>query len=355
MLELQTWATVSGSVLSFFSSAVSLEFDVVTQHPDSVKKGKQRVQVPCSPQLPEEEPFLRGPALELVATVLKEPDPIQPSANSSPVLKTKPPLKPGFLSHPPSCDCSLCASPALSAVCLRWVLVTAGLRLATGHEAQGLDLLQAVLKGCPAATKRFTQRLQASLKHKSPPSSVPSLFDEIMAQVYTHLALGYLKQTSEKSLGKVLTLGLKFVATRLQSLEFWRASLLLVQALAKLASSSCCATQHFASTWGWHPPLTKSPTVLEPSKIRRQKCSGRGRRPVASAPQPLHNTSQKGLEEAAPPCTPKPPGRARQAGRRVPFTIFEEDHPTKSRPDVPLAPRVHRRAQTRLKVRQDCV
>ncbi|XP_051016383.1 separin [Acomys russatus] len=333
----------------------STEFDAVTQHPDSVKKvhmkkGKHRAPVPCSPQLPEEEPFLRGPALELVATVLKEPDPVQRSGNSSPVLKTKPPPKPGFLSHSPSCDCLLCASPALSAVCLRWVLVTAGLRLATGHKAQGLDLLQAVLKGCPAATKRFTQRLEALLKHKPPSSSVPSLFDEITAQVYTHLALECLNQTSEKSLEKVLTLGLKFVATRLHFLEFWRASLLLVQALAELASFSCCTTQHFASTWGWHPPLTKSPTVLEPSKIQRQKCSGRSRRPIASAPPHLQNSSQSGLEEEVPPCTPKPPGRARQAGPRVPFTIFEEAHPTKSKADVPLAPRVHRRAQTRLKV-----
>lgn len=320
-----------------------------------MQKGKQRAQVPRSPQLPEEEPFLRGPALELVATVPREPGPIQPSANSSPVLKTKLPPKPGFLSHSPSCDCSLCASPGLSAVCLRWMLVTAGLRLATGHKAQGLDLLQLVLKGCPAATKRLTQRLQASLKHTAPPSANLSLFDEIMAQVYTHLALEYLNQMSEKSLGKVLTLGLKFVAARIQSLEFWQAGLLLVQALAKLASFSCCGTQLFASTWGWQPPLIKSPKVVEPSKIRRQKCSGRGLRRIASAPPPLHNSAQKGLEEEGPPCTPKPPGRARQAGARVPFTIFEEVHPTKSKPDVPLAPRVHRRAQTRLKVSRGCV
>ncbi|XP_051045973.1 separin [Phodopus roborovskii] len=333
----------------------STEFSSMTQHPDSVKKvrmqkGKQQTQVPCSPQLPEEEPFLRGPALELVATVLKEPGPVQPSTNSSPVLKTKPPPNPGFLSHSPACDCLLCASPVLSAVCLRWVLVTAGSKLAMGHKAQGLDLLQAVLKGCPATTKRFTQNLQASLKHSAPPSSVPSLFDELMAQVYTHLAMECLNQTSEKNLGKVLASGLKFVATRIQYLEFWRANLLLVQALAKLASFSCCTSELFASTWGWQPPLVKSPTVLEPTKIRRQKCSGQRCQQIASAPPPLHNISQKGLEEDGTPCTPKPSGRARQAGPRVPFTIFEEVHSTKSKPEVPLAPRVHRRVQTRLKV-----
>ncbi|EGV95374.1 separin isoform X1 [Cricetulus griseus] len=333
----------------------STEFGGVTQHPDSVKKvhmqkRKQQAQVPCSPQLPEEEPFLRGPALELVATVLKEPGPVQPSTNSSPVLKTKPPLNPGFLSHSPTCDCLLCASPVLSAVCLRWVLVTAGSKLAMGHKAQGLDLLQAVLKGCPATAKRFTQNLQASLNHRTPPSSVPSLFDELIAQVYTHLAMECLNQTSEKNLGKVLASGLKFVATRIQYLEFWRANLLLIQALAKLASFSCYTSQLFASTWGWQPPLVKSPTVLEPTKNRRQKCSGQGRRQIASAPPLLHNMSQKGLEEDGTPCTPKPSGRARQAGPRIPFTIFEEVHSTKSKPEVPLAPRVRRRVQTRLKV-----
>lgn len=332
---------------------------MVTQHTDSVKKvhtqkGKHKAQVPCSPALPAEEPFLKGPALELVATVLKEPGPIQSSGNSSPVLKTKPPPNPGFLSHVPSCDCLLCASPVLSAVRLRWVLVTAGVRLATGQKAQGLDLLHVVLKGCPAATKHFTQSLQASLNHKTTPSCVPSLFDEIMAQVYTHLALECLNQTSEKSLGKVLASGLKFVATRIQCLEFWQANLLLVQALAKLAHFSCCTTELFASSWGWQPSLIKSQPVLEPAKIQRQKCSGRGRRQVASAPPPLHNSSQKGLEEEGLPCTPKPPGRTRQACPRVPFTIFEEVHPTKSKLQVPLAPRVHRRAQTRLKVRRDC-
>ncbi|XP_041501970.1 separin isoform X2 [Microtus oregoni] len=333
----------------------STEFGGVTQHPDSVKKvhmqkGKQQAQVSCCPQLPEEEPFLRGPALELVATVLKEPGPTQPSANSSPVLKTKPPPNPGFLSHSPTCDCLLCSSPVLSAVCLRWVLVTAGAKLAMGHKAPGLDLLRAVLKGCPATTKRFTQNLQASLKHRTPPTPVPSLFDELMAQVYTRLALECLNQTPEKSLGKVLAMGLKFVATRIQYLEFWRANLLLIQALAKLASFSCCTSQLFASTWGWQPPLVQSPIVLKPSKIRRQKCSGRGRRQAASALPPVCNISQKGLEEDGLPCTPKPPGRARQAGPHVPFTIFEEVYTTKSKPEVPLAPKVHRRAQTRLKV-----
>ncbi|XP_058598610.1 separin isoform X1 [Neofelis nebulosa] len=331
------------------------EFGGLAQHLDSVKKvhlqkGKQQTRVHRPPELPEEEPFLRGPALELVATVAKEPGPVAPSTNSSPVLKAKPQPSPGFLTHLPTCDCLLCASPVLSAVCLRWALVTAGVRLALGHQAQGLDLLQVVLKGCPAATERLTQALQTTLNHKAPPSPVPSLLDEILAQAYTQLALEGLSRPSHKSLGKVLESGLKFVAARVPHLEPWRASLLLIRALAKLAGLNCCTTQLFASSWGWQPPSVKPSPGSEPSKPRSQKLSGRGRQRAASSTQPLHNTSLKSLEGGGLPCTPKPPGQVRPAGTRVPFTVFEEVLPTKSKPEVPKAPRVQQRVQTRLKV-----
>ncbi|XP_003405097.2 separin isoform X2 [Loxodonta africana] len=322
------------------------KFGGPAQHPDSVKKvhpqkGKQQAGVSCPPELLEEELFLRGPALELVATVAKEPGPTAPSTISSPILKTKPQASPGFLSHPPTCDCSLCASPVLSVVCLRWALVTAGVRLAMGHQAQGLDLLQTVLKGCPAATKRLAQALQASLNHRAPPDL--SLLDEILAQAYTQLALESLSQPSDKSLGKILESGLKFVAARIPLLEPWRASLLLTQALAKLAGLNCCTTQLFASFWGWQPPVIKTPPASEPSKTQSKKH-------LTSATLPVHNTSLKGLEGGGPPCTPKPLGRVRQAGPRIPFTVFEEVFPMKSKPEVPKAPRVRQKVQTRLKV-----
>ncbi|KAM9072324.1 separin [Megaptera novaeangliae] len=331
------------------------EFVGLAQHPDSVKKvhlqkGKQQAWVPHPPELPEEELVLRGPALELVATVAKEPGPVAPSTNSSPILKTKPQPSPGFLTHLPTCDCSLCASPVLSAVCLRWALITAGARLAMGHQAQGLDLLQVVLKRCAAASERLTQALQASLNHKAPPSPVLGFFDEISAQAYAQLALEGLSQLSNKSLEKVLESGLKFVAARIPHLEPWRANLLLVRALAKLAGLSCCTPRLFASSWGWQPPSVKTPAGSEPSKPWSQKHCGRRRQQEVSATLPLSNTSMKGLEGGGPPCTPKPPGRVRQAGPRVPFTVFEEVFLTKSKPEVPKAPRVQQRVQTRLKV-----
>ncbi|KAG8518346.1 Separin, partial [Galemys pyrenaicus] len=326
------------------------EFGGLAQHPDSVKKvhlqkGKSQAPVRHPPELPEEEVFLKGPALELVATVAKEPGPVAPSTNSSPILKTKPQPSPGFLSHLPTCDCSLCASPVLSGICLRWALVTAGLKVAMDHKSQGLDLLHVVLKGCPAAAERLTQALQASLNHKASSSPVPSLFDEILAQAYTQLAQEELSRPSDKSLGKVLESGLKFVAARIPHLEPWRTSLLLIRALAKLTSLSSCTTQLFGSSWGWQPPSLKTLPGSEPSKPQNQKHSGRGRQQVG----PVRNTSQKSLESGGAPCTPKPQGRTRQAGPRVPFTVFEE-LPAKSKPEVPKAPRVRQRVQTRLKV-----
>lgn len=319
-----------------------------------MQKGKPQARVPRPLEPSEEELFLRGPVLELVATVAKEPGPIAPSTNSSPVLKTKPQPSPGFLTHLPTCDCSLCVSPVLSAVCLRWVLVTAGVRLAMGHEAQGLNLLQVVLQGCPAAAERLAQALQASLNRKVASYPVPSLFDEILAQAYTQLAQEGLSRQPSNSLEKVLESGLKFVAARIPHLQPWRASLLLIQALAKLAGLNCCTAQLFASSWGWQPPSIKTPPGSEPSKLRSQKHSRRGRQQGVSATRPPCNPSLKGLEAGGPPCTPKPPGRLRQAGPRVPFTVFEEVSPTKSKPEVPKAPKVQQRVQTRLKVRWDC-
>ncbi|XP_066114711.1 separin isoform X1 [Saccopteryx bilineata] len=339
-------------VLSLLESCT--EFCGLTQHPDSVKKvqlqkGKQQAWVPRPPELPEEELFLRGPVLELVATVAKEPGLIAPSTNSSPILKTKPQPSPGFLTHLPTCDCSLCASPVLSAVCLRWVLITAGVRLAKGCQAQGQNLLQVVLKGCPAATERLAQALKTSLNHKVYPYPIPSLFDEILAQAYTQLAQEGLSWPSD-SLGKVLESGLKFVAARIPHLETWRASLLLIQALTKLAGFSCCTTQLFVSSWGWQPPSIKMPPGPESSKVRSEKHSRQGRQRVVSATLCLRNNSLKGLEGGGLPCTPKPPGRLRQAGPHVPFTVFEEVSPTKCKSEVPKAPKVPQRVQTRLKV-----
>lgn len=329
------------------------EFGGVAQQPNTVKnvnlkKEKLQALKPLPPAPPEEDLFLKGPDLELVATVAKEPGPEAPSTHSSPILKKKPLPSPHFLTHTPTCDCYLCASPILSAVCLRWALVAAKMRITLGQKAQGLELLQFVLKGCPAATERLTQALRASLQPRTPSSSSgPCLFNEILAEAYTQLALEGLNQPSDKSHAKVLESGLKFVAAWKPHLEPCRAALLLIQALTKLAGHSCCTAQLFASSWGWQPPSVKSPPGSE-SKSRSQKHSGQGRQLAPSASQPSGTAFLKFLKTGGIPSTPKFSNWVNQNGPRVPFTVFEEVSPTKFKQEVPKAPRIPQKTQTRL-------
>ncbi|XP_020821918.1 separin [Phascolarctos cinereus] len=332
------------------------EFEGIAQLPDDVKKihpqkGPQQTRAaPCS-ELPEEEPFLKGPALQLVATVDKDPGP----SVSSPVLKTKPQPCPAFLSHLPACNCILCTDPALLAVCLRWVLASAGAELSSGHHAKGLDLLQSVLRRCPGATDRLAQILQATLSQEAPPSPAPRFLEELIAQAYTQLALEGMNHPPDKGLWRILETGLTFVASRTPHLNPWHASLLVAKALALLSSLSCCTTQLFGKAWTWQPSVVKLSQTPKSSKSQSQKLTEEKGEQIASDDLSLHNTSLEDRDErpstalrpTGRPCTPKQPG---QAGPHAPFTVFDEELSTKSKNDLAKAPRVRCRAQTRLKV-----
>lgn len=67
-----------------------------------------------------------------------------------------------------------------------------------------------------------------------------------------------------------------------------------------------------------------------------------------SASQPSRNAFLKFLKTGGTPT--KPLSWVSQNGPRVPFTVFEEVSPTKCKQEVPKAPRVKQKAQTRLKV-----
>ncbi|XP_072510909.1 separin [Notamacropus eugenii] len=332
------------------------EFEGITQLPDNVKKihpqkGPQQTRVlPCS-ELPEEEPFLKGPALQLVATVEKDPG----SLVSSPVLKTKPQPCLVFLSHLPACKCTLCTDPALLAICLRWVLASAGVELSSGHQAKGLDLLQFVLRRCPGAIDHLAQVLQATLSQEVPPSPAPRFLEDLIAQAYTHLALEGINHPPDKGLWGILEAGLSFVASRTPRLNLWHASLLVTKALALTYNLSCCTTQLFGNTWIWQPPVGKLSQTSKASQNQSQKLAGERGKQIASDDLSLHNTSLEDLDaKPSPalwpmgrPCTPKQPG---QAGPHAPFTVFDEELSRKSKLDLAKAPRVRCRTQTRLKV-----
>ncbi|XP_027714178.1 separin isoform X1 [Vombatus ursinus] len=342
-------------VLFLLQSGTEFE-GIAPPPPDNVKKihpqkGQQQTRVaPCS-ELPEEEPFLKGPAMQLVATVDKDPGP----SVSSPVLKTKPQPCPAFLSHSPACNCTLCTDPALLAVCLRWVLASAGAELSSGHQAKGLDLLQSVLRRCRGATDRLAQVLQATLSQEAPPSPAPRFLEDLIAQAYTQLALEGMNHPPDKGLWRTLETGLSFVASRTPHLNPWHASLLVAKALASLSSLSCCTSQLFGNTWTWQPPVVKLSQTSKSSKSQSQKLTGEKGKQIVSDDLSLHNTSLEDLDERPStalrpmgrPCTPKQPG---QAGPHAPFTVFDEELSTKSKNDLAKAPRVRCRAQTRLKV-----
>ncbi|XP_036616254.1 separin [Trichosurus vulpecula] len=332
------------------------EFEGIAQLPDNVKKihphkGQQQTRVPPCSELPEEEPFLKGPALQLVATMEKDPGPLV----SSPVLKTKPPPCPAFLSHLPTCKCTLCTDPALLAVCLRWVLASAGVELSSGHQAKSLDLLQSVLRRCPVATDHLAQVLQATLNQEAPPSPAPRFLEDLVAQAYTQLALEGINHPPDKSLWEILENGLSFVASRTPHLNPWHASLLVAKALASIYNLSCCTTQLFGNIWTQQPPVVKLSQTSKSSKSQSQKLTGEKGKQIASRDLSLHNTSLEDLDERPStalrpmgrPCTPKQPGRA---GSHAPFTVFDEELSTKSKSDLAKAPKVKCRAQTRLKV-----
>ncbi|XP_074081900.1 separin [Macrotis lagotis] len=332
------------------------EFEGIAQLPDNVKKihpqkGQLQTRDPPCSNLPEEEPFLRGPALQLVATVDKDPGPLV----SSPVLKTKPQPLPAFLSHVPACSCILCTDPALVAVCFRWMLVCAGVEVSSGHQAKGLDLLQSVLRRCPGATDRLAQVLQATLSQETPPSPAPRFLEDLMAQAYTQLALEGINHPPDKGLWETLETGLSFVSSRTPHLNSWHASLLVAKSLASLTNLSCCTTQFFGNTWTWQPSMVKLSQTSKSSKSQSQKLTGEKGKQIVSEDLSLHNTSLEDLQKrpsavsrpTGRPCTPKQPG---QAGPHVPFTVFDEELSTKSKSDLAKAPRLRCRAQTRLKV-----
>ncbi|XP_043823033.1 separin [Dromiciops gliroides] len=332
------------------------EFEGIARLPDNMKKihpqkGQQQARAPSCSGLPEEEAFLKGPALQLVATVDKDPGPLV----SSPVLKIKPQSSPAFLSHLPACTCTLCTDPALSVVCLRWALASAGVELSSGHQAKGLDLLHSVLTRCWGATDHLAQVLQTTLSQEALPSPAPRFLEDIIAQAYTQLTLEGINHPPDKGLWGILETGLSFVASRTPHLNFWHASLLVAKALAAISHLSCCTTQLFANTWTWQPPVVKLPQTSKSSKSQSQKLTGEKGKQIVSDDLSLNNTSLEDRDERPSavlwpigrPCTPKQPGRA---GPHAPFTVFDEELSTKNKPDLAKAPRVRCRAQTRLKV-----
>ncbi|KAM6038751.1 separin [Theristicus caerulescens] len=363
--------------------------------PRKGKREDKKLRDPTSESPGEEESFLKGPALEFVATVstLEKAD----ALTTSPELKPERRKKLAFLTHPAACPCRLCSDLALSALCLRWLLSCAQGKLAAGSVAEGLGLIRATLPRCAAVAARFAAVLRDKLWSGSVGRDLPvlELLDDLVATGYATLALQSLASPRlAEELQEELETGLSFLAScrpHLPSLEVSRAILLLAKAMAAVCH---LASKHgdsvdgvFASSWTLQlptltpvePEVAAVPQTLKTDKAQPQRCKTKTASAPA-APKPRVKKSQRAKPPAAPnapdifalgdsdgevapivirpvtvPCTPcqktHPPAKAQAApGPRTPFTIFSESSPPAGKARVPRAPKVLGRVKSRLKV-----
>ncbi|XP_026723096.1 separin, partial [Athene cunicularia] len=206
--------------------------------PRKCKLESEKPQDPISEPSGEEESFLRGPALEFVATVsnLEKKE----ALTASPELKPQRKKRLAFLTHPAACTCCLCSDLALSALCLHWLLSCAQAELATGNVAEGLGLIRAVLPRRAAIASRFAAVLRDQLWGSNLGRDLPALglLDDLVATGYAMLAIQSLASPwPAEELQEEVEMGLTFLAScspHLPSLEVSRASLLLSKAMATI-------------------------------------------------------------------------------------------------------------------------
>lgn len=365
------------------------------------RKGKLEGKKPrdsISEPLREEEAFLKGPALEFVATVsgLEKAD----ALTASPELKPKRRKSLAFLTHPAACLCRLCSDLALSALCLRWLLSCAQGDLAAGSTAEGLGLIHEVLPRCAAVATRFAAVLRDKLWGGSVGRDLPALelLDNLVATGYAALALQSLASPRPaEELQEELQMGLTTLAScspHLPSLEVSRASLLLTKATAavcRLASKHNSSLDGvFASSQNcqlptltpMEPKVAAVPQTLKVGKAEPQ----RRKKKTALAPampKPRVKKSQRAkplfvpntddafalgdsdsevppiiIQPVTVPCTPHqkacPLAKAHAAlGPRTPFTIFSESSPPASKSRHLRAPKVLQKVKSRLKVSEE--
>ncbi|XP_010221153.1 PREDICTED: separin, partial [Tinamus guttatus] len=267
----------------------------------------------------EEDAFLKGPALEFVATV------------SAPALATSPELKPkqrrrlGFLGHRSACSCSLCSDLTLSALCLRWLLSCAQLELAQEklreHVEAGLAFLESRRPHLPALEiSRATLLLAKATATIC--TLVPHRKDSV-TDVFSSAWSWQLPLTPVEPKG----------SAALKALE-------AAKALPQRSSS-------------------RKGSVTAPGPKARVKKSQRAK--ALAAPDSYDVFAVDDLDAEVPPIVirpgplprtphqkPCPPGKA--AAPRAPFRVFIDSSPSPAKCQLPKAPRAKGRAKSRLKV-----
>ncbi|CAN0007802.1 unnamed protein product [Bubo scandiacus] len=360
--------------------------------PRKCKLESGKPQDPISEPPGEEESFLKGPALEFVATVsgLEKKD----ALTASPELKPQRKKRLAFLTHPAACTCCLCSDLALSALCLRWLLSCAQAELAAGNAAEGLGLIRAVLPRRAAVASRFAAVLRDKLWGGSLGRELPTLglLDDLAATGYAMLAIQSLASPRPvEDLQEEVETGLTFLAScspHLPSLEVSRASLLLSKAMATICH---LASKHsnsvdgvFAGFQTCQLPAAEPKPVAASRTVQMKRAEPRKPKPkpalAPAAPKPRAKKNRRVKPRAGPnvddvfalgdsdgevppiiirpvtvPCTPHqkvcPPTKTRAApSARTPFTIFSDCSPPASKSQLLRAPRALGKVKSRLRV-----
>lgn len=360
----------------------------------------------CLRSEPLEEPFLKEVSLEFVDTISiqKENPPTM-----SPVLKPRLKKRPSFLTHPDTCDCSVCSDVVLSAICPCWLFVAAEGELALGNRVEGLHLLEVSLKRCAAMTLRLSNMVacvsQGNVKRAvAQHQSTVGLLEGLVAHIYMALARQSMNNSHpEKKLWKLLEAGLTLLSSKgpgVAAPEYQKASLLLTKAIATISvlasKHDACIANVFSSSWSW-----KSPTVLHenqenklpveekmlnipatlPSKSKTRWLSGpeqkakpkkiQGTKPLPES-DPSDPFALVNSDSELPPVRilaehHTPMRKSRRAAKpsqalaakptvapKTSFVVFEESSP-RLKADLPKAPKVSKRTKSRLKVTENTV
>ncbi|KAJ6654715.1 hypothetical protein lerEdw1_006578 [Lerista edwardsae] len=356
-------------------------------------KGKKPQGLRSEP-LEEEEPFLKEISLEFVDTIsMQKENPL----TTSPVLKPKLQKRPSFLTHPDTCDCSVCSDVVLSALCPCWLFVSAEGELALGNKVEGLHLLEVSLKLCAAVTLRLSNMV-ASVSQGNIMRAVAQhqptvgLLEGLVVHIYVALARQSMNNSQpEKKLWKLLEAGLSSKGPCVAAPEYQRASLLLTKAIATISvlasKHDACIANVFSSSWSW-----KSPTILHekqenklpveekmlntpatlPPKSKTRWLSGPERKAKPKKIQgtkPLPESDPFALVNSDSELPPvrilaehlTPMQKSRRAAKpsqslaakptlapKASFVVFEESSP-RLEAELPKAPKVSKRTKSRLK------
>ncbi|NXG48364.1 ESPL1 protein, partial [Psilopogon haemacephalus] len=292
------------------------------------KKNKPKGSEEETPKPPEEEEeeegFLSCPALPFLPT-LPAPDPRE-ALTASPQLKPSQRKTLTFLHHPATCSCSFCSDLLLSALCLRWFLCRARAELAGGSIPQGLALLRRLLPACASAATRFASRLRDTLQGVPTPEGTllpaPGLLDQLVASVYTSLALQSLggPQPAEE-----LEDGLSFLAScspHLPTTGVSKASLLLAKATATFCQQGGGPNQLVLGSCfpAWQLPAAAPPQPTAPQALKVA--------PPKRDPPKKKKTTKTSTTTSSAPAAPKAgvrKSRRRAKGTQDVFAMGDSD------------------------------